>query len=96
MIYRHSVNHNGVWYPAGVEVPKDATSVVETIDEQPFETTVDEPEEEVEELEEYTKSEIMRMKKSELLEIATACGLGCSEITTVAELRRMLVKHYDL
>lgn len=103
MKYRYAVNHNGVWYPAGSEVPKDTISVMDTEEPEVVEQEQEEPVEveetptEEETVESpYTKTEIRHMKKSDLLELAMSCGLSVSEALTTSELTRKLFKYYGL
>lgn len=43
MKYPHIVKHNGVWYPAGVEIPEDATPVLVEDVPKPIEEPKEEP-----------------------------------------------------
>lgn len=43
MKYPHIVKHNGVWYPAGVEIPEDATPVLVEDVPKPIEEPKKEP-----------------------------------------------------
>lgn len=101
MKYRYSVNHNGVWYPAGAEVPKDTISVMDTtkeietveqdepVEDAPVEAPVIEAP--------RTKTDINRMPKAMLLELAAAAGIDrVSEAMTVNEIKRKLFMHYGL
>ena len=99
MIYRYAVNHNGVWYPAGAEVPKDTISVMDTKDIEAVEQ--EEPVKEepvVQEVVEAprTRTDVNRMTKAVMLALAESCGISVSEALTVNELRRKLLKHYGL
>ena len=107
MKYRYTVNHNGVWYPAGSEVPEDTASAmggtVEAL-EEPTESVKDMIEETIDEepkadenvAEAPTRTEINRMPKADLMKLARKCGMKFDdEFITGAELKRMLIEYFD-
>lgn len=107
MKYPYVVNHNGVWYPAGYEVPEDTASAVGgTVDApeeptEPVEDAVEEIREEEQEVaknvtEAPTRTEINRMPKADLIKLARKCGMKFDdEFITGAELKRMLIEYYE-
>ena len=107
MKYRYTVNHNGVWYPAGSEVPEDTASAmggtVEALEEptEPVKSAIDgirEIEQNVAKnaTEAPTRTEINRMPKADLMKLARKCRMKFSdEFITGAELKRMLIEYYD-
>lgn len=107
MKYPYVVNHNGVWYPAGSEVPEDTASAVGSIvdaTDEPTEPVNDAVEEILEEepeaaenaTEAPTRTEINRMPKADLMKLARKCGMKFDdEFITGAELKRMLIEYYE-
>ena len=107
MKYRYTVNHNGVWYPAGYEVPEDTASAmggtVEALEEhtEPVNDAVEEIlDEEPDAAEKATKAptrtEINRTPKADLIKLARKCGMKFDdEFITGAELKRMLIEYYE-
>ena len=107
MKYPYVVNHNGVWYPAGSEVPEDTASAVGSIvdtPDEPTETVNDAVEEILDEepdaaekaIEAPTRTEINRMPKADLMKLARKCGMKFDdEFITGAELKRMLIEYYE-
>ena len=107
MKYRYTVNHNGVWYPAGYEVPEDTASAMGgAVDahEEPTEPVMGAVEEIHEEeqnvaknaTEAPTRTEINRMLKADLIKLARKCGMKFGdEYITGAELKRMLIEYFD-
>lgn len=97
--YEYIVKHNGIWYEPGEEVPdNEPTKAVEKVQVTKVEEKrVVEPEktEDVVELKKPTsKTEIMVMKKEDLL--AHAKKFGISEQLNGTELKKALIKHYNL
>lgn len=86
MKYGHVVKRNGVWYPAGAEVPET--------DAKP--TQVAEIVEETEEPVKPTKTEIQQMRKADLLALAENVGIETDEDTTASWLKTELLKHFGL
>lgn len=107
MKYPYVVNHNGVWYPAGSEVPEDTASAVGSIVDTPDEPTepvndaveeiLDEEPKAAENVAEApTRTEINRMPKADLMKLARKCGMKFDdEFITGAELKRMLIEYYE-
>lgn len=80
MKFDHWVKCNGVWYKAGTEVP--ASSSVETKTEE-------------KEQQLYTKTEINRMSKNELVELAKTASID-HEGQSGTKLKAMLIEHFGL
>lgn len=107
MKYPYVVNHNGVWYPAGSEVPEDTASAVDSIVDTPDEPTEpvkdmieeildEEPDAAEKATEAPTRTEINRMPKADLMKLARKCGMKFDdEFITGAELKRMLIEYYE-
>lgn len=83
MIFKHQVKYNGVYYPAGTDVP---------VGNKPVE---DKKTVEVEE-EKYTKTDINRMSTAELKALAKSESIESAEDMTGAELKKVLIEHFDL
>lgn len=83
MIFKHQVKYNGVYYPAGTDVPVGVKTVE---DKKPVEV----------EEEKYTKTDINRMAVAELKELAGKQGIDGAEEMTGAELKKALIEHYGL
>lgn len=84
--YPYIVNKNGVWYPAGAEVP-EGTKTSNNINNDEKEET-----KEVQ----YTKTDINRMSTAELKEVALLNGIGNAEDMTGGELKKILIKKFGL
>ena len=84
MIYPYIVNKNGVWYPAGADVPEDISTI----------TTDNLTEKLVHN--EYTKTEINRMSTAELQELALENNVDCADEMTGAELKKVLIEKFGL
>lgn len=82
MVYKHLVKYNGVYYPAGTEVPVGVKAVE---DKKPVEVE-----------EKYTKTDINRMSTAELKELAGKQGIDGAEEMTGADLKKALIEHYGL
>lgn len=83
MIFKHQVKYNGVYYPAGTDVP---------VGEKPVENR-----KAVEvEGEKYTKTDINRMSTAELKALAKSESIESAEDMTGAELKKVLIEHFDL
>lgn len=96
MIYNHLVKYNGVYYPAGTDVPVGVKPVenkkVEEVKEKNFldEFAENLAKEEVA----YTKTEINRMSTADLKELAKEQGLD--DELSGAEIKKALVKKFGL
>lgn len=106
--YPYIVNKNGVWYPAGAEVPEGANSnnnkkeketdfsvdgnVVGKIKDDVIDIT----DKEVIKENEFTKTEINRMSTAELKEVAKLNGVGNAEDMTGGELKKILIDKFGL
>lgn len=78
--YPYIVNYNGVWYPAGSEVPVGASFTEEISEEQKT----------------YTKTEINRMPASELKALAVEEGIKDAEEKSGTELKKLLIEKMGL
>lgn len=81
--YPYIVNKNGVWYQAGQEVPGNNTSKNETIKA-------------VEKLQPFSKTEINRMSKNDLVALAIEQGIENAEETSGADLKKALIEKFGL
>ena len=84
MIYPYIVNKNGVWYPAGSDVPEDTRPI----------TTDNLTEKLVRN--EHTKTEINRMSTAELQELALENDIEGADEMTGAELKKVLIEKFGL
>ena len=84
MKYPYIVNKNGVWYPAGADVPEDISHVTtDNLTEKLVHNG-------------RTKTEINRMSTSELQELALENGIDGADEMTGAELKKVLIEHFKL
>lgn len=79
--YPYIVNKNGVWYPAGAEVPEDAKSLKNNTNNEKSEKK------EVQ----YTKTDINRMPVAELREMAMRTGVEGADNWSGSELKEYLI-----
>lgn len=98
MKFPHVVNHNGVWYPAGADVPvgepvKETKAVVVEKAEEPEKpakpvapTVVAKP----------TRTELQQMRKPELIELAGMIGIDGAEDMTNNELKTAIARKMKL
>ena len=84
MIYPYIVNKNGVWYPAGADVPEDISTI----------TTDNLTEKLVRN--EHTKTEINRMSTAELQELALENNIEGANEMTGSELKKVLIEKFGL
>ena len=84
MEYPYIVNKNGVWYPAGTDVPEDISPI----------TTDNLTEKLVRN--EHTKTEINRMSTAELQELALENDIDGANEMTGAELKKVLIEKFGL
>ena len=87
MIYNHLVKYNGVYYPAGTDVPVGVKPVEEV-------KKVEEVEEVVAEMPTYSKTEINRMSTAGLKELAKEQGID-NELSG-ADIKKALIKKFGL
>lgn len=87
MVYSHLVKYNGVYYPAGTDVPVGVASV-EIKDNK----IIDEVKEEVK----YTKTDINRMSTSDLKSLAKSEGIKDADTLSGADLKKVLITKYGL
>lgn len=84
MKYPYIVNKNGVWYPAGTEVPEDASPISENnLTEKLVHNG-------------YTKTEINRMSTAELHALALENNIDGADEMTGSELKKVLVDKFGL
>ena len=90
MVFKHLVKYNGVYYPAGADVPAGD----EPVDNK---KKLDEVVEEKATLEnKFTKSEITRMSTADLKEVAKLNGIENAEDMTGAKLKEVLIEKFEL
>lgn len=87
MVYSHLVKYNGVYYPAGTNVPVGVASV-EIKDNK----IIDEVKEEVK----YTKTDINRMSTSDLKSLAKSEGIKDADTLSGADLKKVLIEKFGL
>lgn len=91
MKYDHMVKVNGKYYAAGENVPDKASG------EKPMPVSANEADnEEKQEEKKYTKTEIMRMSKAELLEMAKNTGVEGADEMNGTELKEYLISVFGL
>lgn len=88
MIYPYIVNKNGVWYPAGAEVPEDTSD--DTKLECDFSEFMNPP------TNSYTKTDIKRMPIAELQKLAKENDIPGADGKTGNELKELLIKKFGL
>ena len=98
MKYPYIVGKNGVWYPAGTDVPVGGNTVEDKKTEKPkeddFSQYMNNPEE-TKEIE-YTKTEINRMSTAELKSLAIENGIDGADEMTGADLKKLLIEYFKL
>ncbi len=88
MIYPYEVKFNGEYYEAGEDVP---------IEQEHKPEPEELPTEEIrEEKPKYTKTNINMMNKAALVNLAGAVGILGAEDKSGAELKELLIKHFNL
>lgn len=87
MIYNHLVKYNGVYYPAGTDVPVGVKPVEEV-------KKVEEVKEEIAEMPTYSKTEINRMSTADLKELAKEQGID--DELSGADIKKALIKKFGL
>ena len=93
MKYPYIVNKDGVWYPAGAEVPEGTNPITDKKVEVKQEV-VETPK--VEDTPKYTKTEINRMPLDELKALATEKGVDGADDMTGGELKKLLIEMFNL
>lgn len=84
MEYPYIVNKDGVWYPAGADVPEDISPIVtDNLTEKLVHNG-------------HTKTEINRMSTAELQELALENGIDGADEMTGAELKKVLIEKFGL
>lgn len=95
--YPYIVNKNGIWYPAGADVPEGADFVVNDkkigeIKDDVIEIT----DKEIIKENQFTKSGITRMSTAELKEVAKLNGIDGADEMTGAKLKEVLIEKFEL
>lgn len=85
MKYTHTIKHNGVLYKAGAEVPAFFTPKTNT-EQIKIENNS----------QSYTKTEINRMSKDDLVALAIEQGIENAEETSGADLKKALIDKFGL
>lgn len=93
MIFSHDVKHNGKWYSAGTNVPVEVLDPAD-FEKEPVMVMADDYEEEPQKR--YTKSEILGMRKADLIKVAKENGISEADDMTGSELKTALVKVLNL
>ena len=84
MKYPYIVGKNGVWYPAGTEVPEDTSPITaDKLTEKRVHSG-------------HTKTEINRMSTAELQELALENDIDGADEMTGAELKKVLIEKFGL
>ena len=84
MEYPYIVNKDGVWYPAGADVPEDISPIVtDNLTEKLVHNG-------------HTKTEINRMSTAELQTLALENGIDGADEMTGAELKKILIEKFGL
>ena len=84
MKYPYIVNKNGVWYPAGADVPEDTSPITaDNLTEKIVHNG-------------RTKTEINRMSTAELQELALENNVDGANEMTGAELKKVLIEKFGL
>lgn len=89
MIFKHQVKYNGVFYPAGANVPVGDKSVKDIVVEK-------EKVEEQTKNDALTKTDINRMSVSELKELAKNEKIEDFSDMNGSELKKSLIEHFGL
>lgn len=92
--YPYIVNKNGIWYPAGTEVPEGTKPILEDRKENDFSKYMNPPKQN--DGFNYTKTEINRMSTAELKKVARANGIENAEDITGGELKKILIEKFRL
>lgn len=92
MVYDHMVKVNGKYYNTGEDVPE----IKEEMDESPFPLSDNDITFETMPEKQYTKTDINKMNKAELLEIAKNAGVESAEEMSRAELVEYLLNMFGL
>ena len=90
MVFKHLVKYNGVYYPAGADVPVGDKPVdnKKKADEVVEEKATPE--------DKFTKSEITRMSTADLKEVAKLNGIENAEDMTGAKIKEVLIEKFEL
>lgn len=96
MKYDHMVKHNGVYYTAGQEVPEEKNTAAVDKSSLPFSDSDIEFETNPAPGKQYTRTEINRMNKQELQELALKNGVEDANEMTGSELKEYLLNTFGL
>lgn len=94
MKYDHMVKINGRYYTAGEDVPEHTVPAEEEVSPPPFDYDIafeERPEEK-----RYTRTDINRMSKAELQEVAMRAGVENAYSMTGNELKEYLLNAFGL
>ena len=94
MKFRHLVKYNGVYYPAGADVPVGEDNPVVTKAKEEVVAEVEQPI--VEKQPQYTKTDINRMSTAELKSLAKEQAIDGAEEMTGSELKKVLIEKFGL
>lgn len=92
MVYDHMVKVNGKYYNAGEDVPE----INEGMGESPFPLSDEDITFETRPEKQYTKTDINKMNKAELAEMAKENGAEGADDMTGAELKEYLISVFGL
>lgn len=93
MIFTHDVKHDGKWYKAGTFVPVGMPDPAD-FEKEPAMVMADDYEEEPQK--QYTKREILGMRKADLIRLAKENEISDADEMTGNELKTALVKALEL
>lgn len=108
MKYPYIVNKNGIYYPAGTEVPEDSVQekiiingeVIGHVEDDVIvvenEEIIKETLEEIRKEHNFTKTEINRMTTAELKNLAAEIGIEGADEITGSDLKKVLIEKFGL
>lgn len=97
MKYDHIVKKNGVYYPAGAEVPEDDYELPFKDEAEPAEDIPFADEQETKDGQiTHTRTSINRMSTAELQQLAANVGIDGAEEKSGSELKKELIAYFNL
>lgn len=108
MKYPYIVNKNGVYYPAGTDVPEDNVQEKFIVDGKSIghvegdviviedDEIIKETSEEIRKEHNFTKTKINQMTTSELKALATEIGIEGADEITGSNLKKVLIEFFGL